>query len=274
MVFVIHWHESAMDLHVFPIPIPPPTSLSTRFLWVFPVHQDQALVSRIQPGLVICFTLDNIHVSMLFSRNIPRWATLKKSFLPPGCKALRRHKPWYLKCRPGFSSYSHLWKSKSVSRSVLPDSATPWTVARQAPLFVGFSRQEYWSGLPFPLPGDFPNPGIKPKSLAFQADSLDTPLPETLAQSTSWMSVYGAPGCRCPIIVTRLVFHSLIWPFMFGIKPTKLLTDAMSQDMMQLIFTDENVQDKKAQRKTVFWTPCLYVFFVPFYYVTRFALDL
>ena len=54
-----------------PIPIPPPTSLYTWSLWVFPVHQALALVSCIQPGLVICFTLDNIHVLMLFSWNIP-----------------------------------------------------------------------------------------------------------------------------------------------------------------------------------------------------------
>ena len=44
-------------------------------------------------------------------------------------------------------------------------SATPWTVARQAPLSIGFSRQEYWSGLPCPLPGDLPDSGLEPASL-------------------------------------------------------------------------------------------------------------
>ena len=56
---------------LFPIPIPPPTSLSTRSLWVSPVHKARALVSCIQPGLMICFTVDNMYVLMLFSRNIP-----------------------------------------------------------------------------------------------------------------------------------------------------------------------------------------------------------
>ena len=50
--------------------------------------------------------------------------------------------------------------------------ATPWTVAYQVPLSMGFSRQEYWSGLPFPSPGDLPDPGIDPGSPALQADAL------------------------------------------------------------------------------------------------------
>ena len=53
-----------------------------------------------------------------------------------------------------------------------PTLVTPWTVAHQAPLSVGFSRQEYWSGLPFPSPGDLPNPGIEPGPPALQADFL------------------------------------------------------------------------------------------------------
>ena len=52
------------------------------------------------------------------------------------------------------------------------DSATPWTVAQQAPLSVGFFRQKHWSGLSFPSAGSPPDPGIKPASPALQADSL------------------------------------------------------------------------------------------------------
>ena len=54
---------------------------------------------------------------------------------------------------------------------------TPWTVAYQAPPSMGFSRQEYWSGLPFPSPGDLPDPGIKLRSPAFQADALTSEPP-------------------------------------------------------------------------------------------------
>ena len=55
--------------------------------------------------------------------------------------------------------------------------ATPWTVAYQAPPSMEFSRQEYWSGLPFPSPGDVPNPGIKPGSPALQAGTLPSEPP-------------------------------------------------------------------------------------------------
>ena len=54
---------------------------------------------------------------------------------------------------------------------------TLWTVAHQAALSMGFSRQEYWSGLPFPSAGDLPNPGTEPRSPALQADSLPSEPP-------------------------------------------------------------------------------------------------
>ena len=66
------------------------------------------------------------------------------------------------------SVISMLW----FSCSVVSDSETPWTAAHQAPLSMEFSRQEYWSGLPFPFPGDLPNQGIEPRSPALQEDSL------------------------------------------------------------------------------------------------------
>ena len=54
---------------------------------------------------------------------------------------------------------------------------TPWTVAHQAPPFMEFSRQEYWSGLPFSSPGDLPDPGIEPGSPALQADAFQSEPP-------------------------------------------------------------------------------------------------
>ena len=66
-------------------------------------------------------------------------------------------------CGPGASVLRH---------SVVSDSVTPRTAAHQAPLSTGFSRQEYWSGLPCSPPGDLPNPWIGPRSPTLQADSL------------------------------------------------------------------------------------------------------
>ena len=69
--------------------------------------------------------------------------------------------------------YEWLKVKGKVSHSVVSDSfVTPWTVAHQAPLTMGFSRQEYWSRWPFPSPGDLPSPGMEPGSPALLADSL------------------------------------------------------------------------------------------------------
>ena len=66
-------------------------------------------------------------------------------------------------------------KVKSLSH--VQPFATPWTVAYQAPPSMVFSRQEYWSGLPFPSRGDIPDPGIEPGSPVFQADALTSEPP-------------------------------------------------------------------------------------------------
>ena len=76
-----------------------------------------------------------------------------------------------------FSQSTHLLKVnvKSLSRVWLFE--TPWTIAYQAPPSMGFSKQEYWSGLPLPSPGDLPHPGIEPRSPALQTDALPSEPP-------------------------------------------------------------------------------------------------
>ena len=84
-------------------------------------------------------------------------------------------------------------KVKVKSLSCVQVFATPWMVAYQAPRSMGFSRQEYWSGLPFPSPGDLPNPGITPGTPALQTDALPS---EPLGKHGSVQFSSVAQSCR------------------------------------------------------------------------------
>ena len=79
-------------------------------------------------------------------------------------------------------SSSHLVLTHGYGERECPTLCSwgPWTVAHQIPLSMGFSRQEYWSGLLFPFPGDLPDPGVESRSLALQSDSLPSEPPSTL----------------------------------------------------------------------------------------------
>ena len=68
-------------------------------------------------------------------------------------------------------------RKKEKSLSCVRLFVTPWTVAYQGPLSIGFSRQEYWSGLPCPSPGDLPDPGIEPRFPTLRADALPSEPP-------------------------------------------------------------------------------------------------
>ena len=90
--------------------------------------------------------------------------------------------------------------------------ATPWTIAHQAPLSMGFSRQEYWSGLPCPPTGDFPNPGIKPTSLMSPALAGDF-----FTTSATWKTHYKCELCffkTCIyLVLAALGLHCYMWVF-------------------------------------------------------------
>ena len=140
---------------------------------------------------------------------------------------------------------------KSLSR--VPLLATPWTAAYQAPLSMGFSRQEYWSGLPFPPPGDLPNPGIKPippVSPALQADSLQR---RHLGSPSTWLLLlsrfsrvqlynpmdYSPPGASAHGILQTRILNWVAMPSSRGlsdpgIKPTFPVSPALQADSLPL----------------------------------------
>ena len=163
-----------MDVHVFPIlnpplPSPSPFHPSGSSQCTSPEHP----VSCIEPGLVIRFTYNNLHVSMPFSQIIPPSPspTESKRLFSTSVSLSLSWIQGYRYLLSKFHIYALLLLLLShFSRVQL--CATPQTAAHQAPLSMGFSRQEYWSGLPFPSLGDLPDPGTEPRSPALQADAL------------------------------------------------------------------------------------------------------
>ena len=142
-----------------------PASFLVPGVWVYPLRR-QCLRSK-------DFTSEASTSSRKLSIALPQ-------HLGPPCPASQLSDPYMTRS---------IWKSGTIfwwvsrplprvclqllSREVVSDSfATPWTVACQTTLFMQLFKQEYWSGLPFPSSGDFPDPGIEPRSPALQADSL------------------------------------------------------------------------------------------------------
>ena len=99
---------------------------------------------------------------------------------------------------PSRARINFTWKKKKLQKSYIFERGllyvlshvrhfmTPWTVARWAPPSMGFPRQEYWSGLPFPAPGDLPDPGIKPTSL------VSSTLAGKFFTTASWEAPYSS----------------------------------------------------------------------------------
>ena len=85
---------------------------------------------------------------------------------------------------------------------------TPWTVAYQVPPSMGFSRQEYWSGLPFPSPGDLPNPGTKPGSPALQRDALPSEPPGPSFNSQQDLAAMVLMSVHPAFLLISSGFHS------------------------------------------------------------------
>ena len=112
--------------------------------------------------------------------------------------------------------------------------ATPWIVARQDPLSMGFSRQEYWSGLPFPSPGDLPNPGIEPGSPALQADALSSEPPGKPWRSFrdyKWLTQVPKPR-----------IHTMPWSMLFLLQPLAPIPEQCS--LLRSDVPLKNMKDK------------------------------
>ena len=128
-----------------------PSKLSSKFVFVVPVSSTVGFLS-----LPLCW--------VFFVFSFHHWSFCVVGLLLCLASALQGLSQGYFSQVKSKKRHHICQRSEVKSLSHVRLFATPWTVAYQAPLSMRFSRQEYWSGLPFPSPGDLPNPGIKPRS--------------------------------------------------------------------------------------------------------------
>ena len=133
----------------------------------------------------------------------------------------QEHSIWPNSCTPFNSKWvENLAKQSKVAQLCLT-FCNPWAVAYHAPPSMGFSRQEYLSGLPFPSPGDLPDPGIEPRSSAFQADALPSEPPGKPIENLSlcqnlytvlpWWLSGKESACQCSRQFKSLVWENPTW---------------------------------------------------------------
>ena len=122
--------------------------------------------------------------------------------------------------------------------------ATPWTVACQVPLSMGLSRQEYWSGLPFPSQGDLPNSGIQPGLLHWQVDSLP-------------LSHVGSQKCDIYIGHKNTCIYLFIWASLIAllVKKKKKNAPAMPETLVQFLGQEDPLEKGWATHSSVLGLP-------------------
>ena len=172
------------------------------------------------PSLVSCWRdLVKRNMSGLQRKSGP-WLTASKAMgtsdLEPGGARVCRQLEWVLKLVLPQGLLVGVESKVKVKVNLLSPVrlfATPWTIAHQAPLSMGFSRQEYWNGLPFLSPGDLPNPGIEPRSPALQTGSFPSEPsrnPERFLRLSSIHFILFPLLCCSEVISTVLSSSSLI----------------------------------------------------------------
>ena len=145
---------------------------------------------------VRCFLITILQIRKKFGASKGP-ASLRSSLCVAAGTSLIKHRLGYISLllkAPGFPSLLEDKEGKKVnSLSCVRFFATPWTVAYQAPLSMGFSRQEYWSGMPFPSPGGLPDPGIEPRSPELEADTLTSEPPGKPDPYIPWLQTFPHP---------------------------------------------------------------------------------